>query len=269
MQTIKDAKRIVFKVGTSTLTHPTMKPNLRRMQQLAAVLTDLHNAGREVILVSSGAIAVGCSKLGVPRPKTTQGKQAVSSVGQLELMFLYDRVFGDYGATVAQLLLTGDDVDIKERRTNLMNCLTKLLEMDAIPIINENDSVSIEEVEFGDNDGLSAIVAKLVGADALVILTDTDGLYTGNPAEDENAVLIPYVKKLTDEIMSLGGGSGTKRGTGGMKTKLDAAKRATDAGIDTVILNGSYPENIYQVMEGRSLGTFICGQPCADIKPHN
>ncbi len=267
MRSIQQARRIVVKVGTSTLTHATGKINLRRVDRLAAVLADLQNAGREVALVSSGAIGVGAGKLGLAeRPRDTRGKQAAAAVGQCELMFLYSKLFGAYGKVVAQLLLTREDVDSPKRRDNLLNTFAKLFEYGAIPIINENDSVSTDEIEagqtvshisFGENDALSAIVAKLVGAEALVFLTDIDGLCTGNPAEDDEAVLLPVVNRVTDDIFALAGPSGTARGSGGMLTKLQAAKEATEAGIDTVILNGTQPENLYQLFDGRQIGTWF------------
>jgi len=264
MPAVKDARRIVVKVGTSTLTHRGGKTNLRMVSRLATVLSDLRNAGREVVLVSSGAIGVGVGKLGLgARPGDIPGKQAAAAVGQCELMFLYDKFFGECGNTVGQLLLTRDDVDNPTRRANLINTFTKLFEFGAIPIVNENDSVATEEIQdvtFGENDALAAIVAKLIGADALIFLTDTDGLYTANPREDESAVILPVVPRVTDEILALGGARGTSRGMGGMITKLQAAKTATEAGIDTVILNGAVPENLYQLVDGRQVGTWFKGQ---------
>jgi len=260
MNQIKDAKRIVVKVGTSTLTHATGKTNLRIISRLAAVLGDLHNAGREVVLVSSGALAMGVSGLGLrSRPQDTPSRQAAAAVGQCELMFLYDKYFGECGNTVGQLLLTQADFAQDDRRQNLLNTFSKLLELGAIPVINENDSVSTEEIEgiFGDNDNLSALVAGLIQADALIFFTDTDGLYTANPAADDNARLISVVPKVTDEILALGGASGSSRGTGGMITKLEAAKLATEAGIDAVIMNGAVPEDLYQLMDGRQIGTWF------------
>ncbi|MDR3314339.1 MAG: glutamate 5-kinase [Oscillospiraceae bacterium] len=261
MRSIQEAQRIVVKVGTSTLTHATGKTNLRRVSRLVAVLADLHNAGREVVLVSSGAIGVGVGKLGLPdRPRDTRGKQAAAAVGQCELMSLYSKLFGEYGNVVGQLLLTRDDVDNPQRRENLVNTFTKLFEYGAVPVINENDSVSTEEIgnsTFGENDALATIVAKLIHADALLFLTDADGLCTGNPAEDESAVLLPVVNRVTEDILALAGSSGTLRGSGGMITKLQAAKSATEAGIDTVILNGTQPENLYQLFEGRQIGTWF------------
>ena len=253
---IKEVKRIVVKVGTSSLTYQTGKLNIRRVRKLGEVLSDLLNSGVQVALVSSGAIGVGASKLGLAkRPADTPGRQAAATVGQCELMFMYDKVFSEYGHTVGQLLITRSDVENAERRENLINCFEKLFEYGAIPIINEHDSVAVEEIVYGDNDNLSAQVAKLVGADTLVILSDIDGFYTANPAEDENAVLIPLVEKIDDTLLHMAGPSVSHLGTGGMATKLGAAKLATEAGIDTVIMNGSNPEDIYRLLDGRQVGT--------------
>lgn len=254
----KDTKRIVVKVGTSTLTYDTGKINLRRMSKLAQVLSDLKNAGIEIALVTSGAIGVGVGKLGLKeRPKDTPGRQAAATVGQCELMFLYDKFFGEYGNITGQLLVTKDDFEDEERHRNLHNSFMKLFEYGAIPVINENDSVAVDEIVFGDNDSLSAHVAKIVDADTLIILTDIDGLFSANPREDENAVLIHCVDEITDDILALAGGSGTNRGTGGMITKLHAAQIATEAGIDTVVMNGSDPEEIYKLLDGRQIGTLF------------
>ena len=253
---IKEVKRIVIKVGTSSLTYSTGKLNIRRIRKLGEVLSDLLNSGIQVALVSSGAIGVGASKLGLlQRPTDTPGRQAAATVGQCELMFMYDKVFSEFGHTVGQLLITRSDVENAERRANLINCFEKLFEYGAIPVINENDSVAVEEIVYGDNDNLSAQVARLVGADALVILSDIDGFYTANPAEDENAVLIPLVEKIDDALLHMAGPSVSHLGTGGMATKLGAAKLATEAGIDTIIMNGSNPEDIYRLLDGRQVGT--------------
>lgn len=257
----KEAKRIVVKVGTSTLTYDTGKINIRRMSKLAQVLSDLKNGGKEVVLVTSGAIGVGVGKLGLKeRPKDTPGRQAAATVGQCELMFLYDKFFSEYGNIIGQLLVTRSDFENDERHTNLHNSFMKLFEYGAIPVVNENDSVAVEEIVFGDNDSLSAHVAKIVDADLLVILTDIDGLFSANPREDENAVLIHNVDKIDDEILALAGGSGTSRGTGGMITKLHAAQIATEAGIDTVVMNGSDPEELYKLLDGRQTGTLFRAQ---------
>lgn len=257
----KDVKRIVVKVGTSTLTYDTGKINIRRMSKLAQVLSDLKNAGVEVTLVTSGAIGVGVGKLGLKeRPKDTPGRQAAATVGQCELMFLYDKFFGEFGNITGQLLVTKDDFENEERHTNLHNSFMKLFEYGAIPIVNENDSVAVEEIVFGDNDSLSAHVAKIVGADTLIILTDIEGLFSANPREDENAVLIHTIDAITDDILALAGGSGTNRGTGGMITKLHAAQIATESGINTVVMNGDDPEDIYKLIDGRQIGTLFKAQ---------
>lgn len=258
MKGIKDAHRIVVKVGTSTLTYDTGKVNLRRMDKLAQVISDLRNSGTEVALVTSAAIAVGVGKLGLSeRPGDIPSRQAVATVGQCELMFMYDKLFSEYGNTIGQLLITRSDFENGERRANLSNSFEKLFEFGATPVINENDSIAVEEIVFGDNDTLSAMVAKLVNADALIILSDIDGLYSGNPREDENAYLIPVVEEITDELMSIAGTKGSTRGTGGMVTKLHAAQIAMDAGIDTVVMNGAQPEDIYRLLDGRQIGTYF------------
>ena len=255
---IKEVKRIVVKVGTSSLTYHTGKLNIRRIRKLAEVLSDLLNSGVQVTLVSSGAIGVGASKLGLlERPTDTPGRQAAATVGQCELMFMYDKMFGEYNHTVGQLLITRSDVENPERRENLINCFEKLFEYGAIPVVNENDAVAVEEIVYGDNDNLSAQVAQLIGADALVILSDIDGFFSANPAEDENAVLIPMVDKIDDTLLHMAGPSVSHLGTGGMATKLGAAKSATEAGIDTVIMNGSNPEDIYRLLDGRQVGTLF------------
>ena len=253
---LKDVKRLVIKVGTSSLTYETGKLNIRRIRKLAEVISDLANAGIQVALVSSGAIGVGASKLGLTsRPTDTPGRQAAATIGQCELMFMYDKVFSEYSHTVGQLLITRADMENAERRNNLMNCFEKLFEYGAIPIINENDSVAVEEIVYGDNDNLSAQVAKLVSADTLLILSDIDGFFSANPAEDENAVLIPVVDRIDEALLHMAGPSVSHLGTGGMATKLSAAKLATEAGIDTVIMNGSTPEDIYRLLDGRQVGT--------------
>lgn len=254
----RDIKRMVVKVGTSTLTYSTGKINIRRLSKLAMVLSDLKNAGIEIALVTSGAIGVGVGKLGLKeRPKDTPGRQAAATVGQCELMFLYDKFFGEFGNTTGQLLVTRDDFENEERHRNLRNTFMKLFEYGSLPIINENDSVAVEEIVFGDNDSLSAHVAKIIDADMLIILTDIDGLFSANPAENEDAVLISSVDRITDDILSLAGGSGTDRGTGGMITKLHAAQIATESGINTVVMSGEDPEDIYKVIDGRQIGTFF------------
>lgn len=257
--------RIVVKVGTSTLTRDNGALNLHNMDHLARALSDLHGMGHEVILVSSGAIGVGTGKLGLSeRPKELRMKQAVAAVGQCELMHLYDKFFGEYGNTVAQILLTGEDVEDSVRSEHLANTFSALLELGCIPVVNENDSVSSAEIEtgkckvLGDNDTLSAIVARLCHADLLVLLSDIDGLYNADPHKDPNAVLIERVEEITPELKAMAGGAGTWRGTGGMATKLMAATTAMQAGIDMIITNGANMEVLYDIVEGKPAGTRFC-----------
>ena len=250
------AKRLVFKVGTSTLTHETGKLNLRRMRDLARVLSDLKNAGREIVLVSSGAIGVGVGKLKLERrPHDIGGRQACAAVGQCELMYIYDKLFSEYGHVTAQVLLTRDCVDDRLRRMNIQNAFERLLDMGALPIINENDTVAVEEIVFGDNDTLSALVAREVRADALIILTDIDGLHERNPREDPTAPLIHVVEAITSHTREIAGGTGSSRGTGGMITKVQAADIATRAGVTTAIMDGSDPDDIYRLLDGEARGT--------------
>lgn len=250
-----EKKRIVVKVGTSTLTHKTGKTNIARISDLVNVLADLHNMGHEIILVSSGAIAIGTSRLGLKRkPDTIMGKQAAAAVGQGELMFLYDKFFGEYDVVVSQLLFTYDALENSDNKEHLTNTFNQLLKYGSIPVVNENDSVSIEELLNGDNDCLSATVAELIGADMLILLTDTDGLYDGNPSENPEARLIDIVEEITEEIEAFAGGAG-KRGTGGFMTKVKAAKIATSAGIPVVVMNGADPKRIYDVLNGENVGT--------------
>lgn len=259
MSAVTQAKRIVVKVGTSTLTYENGKLNLRRVERLCKVLSDLQNSGREMILVTSGAIGVGVGKLGLPgRPQSTGQKQAAAAVGQCELMFIYDKFFGEYNHTVAQVLLTGDVIAGEHSRKNAENTFRELIRMGIIPVVNENDTVSVDELvgtQIGDNDTLSAIVAKLTGADLLVILTDIDGLYDKNPAVSPDAKRIPCVPKVTDEIRALAGGKGSSRGTGGMRTKVEAAARANGAGIVCCVMSGAVPEKLYSLLEGAQIGT--------------
>ncbi len=256
---ITAAERVVVKVGTSTLTYENGKLNIRAIESLCKVLCDLQNAGREIILVSSGAIGVGVGKLGLrERPSSTREKQAVAAVGQCELMFIYDKLFGEYNATVAQILLTRDIMENEHSKQNVLNTFTTLLDMGIIPVVNENDTVAIDELvggRIGDNDTLSAIVASLVEADLLVLLTDIDGLYDADPRTHPEAKLIPEVRQIDGELLSLAGGSGSNRGTGGMVTKLHAAEIAQKAGIPTVIMQGSRPERLYDLLDGRPVGT--------------
>ena len=258
---LKDAKSIVFKVGTSTLTHRSGKLNLRRLEELAMVLSDLMNAGVRVTLVTSGAIGVGVGKLGLPeRPADTAGKQAAATVGQCELMYIYDKLFAQYGYNVGQLLITREDVEDPRRHANLVQTFHQLFRMGVLPIINENDAVAVEEIVYGDNDSLSAVVAVLIRADALVILTETDGLYTANPETHPEAERIPLVREITDEVRACAGGAVSGQGTGGMVTKVHAAEIAAEAGIDTYVLNGADPKNIYRLRDGADLGTRFLGK---------
>ena len=260
---MKDKKRIVVKVGTSTISHGGKGLNFRNIDRLARTLSDIKNAGHEVILVTSGAIGAGCGKLNLPeRPTDLRAMQAVAAVGQSALMHIYDKFFGEYGADVGQILLTKDDVDRPNVKQNLLGTFLSLLELGVIPIVNENDSICIEEIEsehkiFGDNDMLSAVVAVLVQADMLVILSDIDGFYDGDPRKNQDACLIPVVETFGEEVAASAGGAGSEYGTGGMATKVTAAKLAGDAGIDTVITNGAKPEGLYTLIEGGSVGTLF------------
>ena len=245
--------RIVIKVGTSTLAHATGKLNIRLTGELCKVLSDLKNAGNEVILVSSGAIGMGVGKLALAKkPADIPTKQAAAAVGQCELMYTYDRLFTEYNHTVAQILLTGSDLSANDRHENFNNTIKRLLELGALPIINENDTIATEEIKVGDNDTLSALVAVSVKADLLVILSDVDGLYSADPHKDPNAKLIERVHGVTEETYALAGGAGSALGTGGMKTKLNAAKICAEAGCDTVIANGETPELLYDIVEGKA-----------------
>ena len=259
---LKEKKRIVVKVGTSTLTHDSGGLDLRSMERLARTLADLHGLGHEVILVSSGAIAVGTEKLGLPeRPRELRMKQAAAAVGQCRMMHIYDKLFSEYNQSVAQILLTGDDVEDPVRAEHLRGTFSALLEMGVIPVVNENDSVSSAEIEtgrhkvLGDNDTLSAIVAGLCEADLLVLLSDIDGLYDADPKTHPDARLLHRVVELTPEILEMAGGAGTWRGTGGMATKLSAARVAMAAGFDMVITNGARTEDLYGIVEGQDIGT--------------
>ena len=248
--------RIVVKVGTSTLAHATGRLNIRHVEELVKVLSDLKNAGHQVILVSSGAIGMGVGKLNLPgKPSDMPTKQAAAAVGQCELMYTYDKLFLQYNHTVAQVLLTGEDVDHPERRENFENTLERLLELGALPVINENDTIATAEIKVGDNDTLGAIVACCTKADLLVLLSDIEGLYTADPRKDPNAKLIPTVEEVTPEIEALAGGVGSSLGTGGMATKLRAAKMVTAQGCDMVITNGEHPERLYDIAEGKDVGT--------------
>lgn len=248
--------RIVIKVGTSTLAHSGGRMNIRRIEKLCKVLSDLKNAGNEIVLVSSGAIGMGVGKLSLgEKPSDIPTKQAAAAVGQCELMYTYDKLFTEYNHTVAQVLLVKSDIDNQHRRSNFHNTMSRLLELGALPIINENDTVSTEEIVIGDNDTLSAIVAVETNADLLVLLSDIDGLYTADPHKDKNATLIGEVKEITPEILALAGGAGSNLGTGGMETKLRAAQMVTQAGTDMIIANGENPDILYNIADGIPFGT--------------
>lgn len=249
-------QRIVVKVGTSTLTHKTGRTNFRRMDALVRVIADLQNQGYQMTLVTSGAIGVGVGKLGLPgRPRDTPGKQAAATVGQCELMYIYDKFFGEYGQKVGQLLITRGDMEDPARHENLLSAFERLFEWGVIPIINENDAVAVEEIVYGDNDALSAHVAVLVQAEKLIILTDIDGFYDKNPALHPDARLFETVESITPELMALARGAGSELGTGGMETKLKAAQLACHTGIDTYIINGNAPENIHRLLAGEPVGS--------------
>ncbi len=248
--------RVVVKVGTSTLAHKTGLLNIRRVEDLCRVLSDLKNAGHEIVLVSSGAIGMGVGKLGLQRrPDDMPTKQAAAAVGQCELMYTYDKLFSEYHHNVAQILVTAGDVEQPDRRENFHNTLSRLLELRALPIINENDTVATEEIAIGDNDTLSATVAASIGAELLVVLSDIEGLYDADPHTVTDAQIISVVEEITDEIEALAGGKGSALGTGGMVTKIHAARIATSAGLDMVIANGSKPELLYDIFDGASIGT--------------
>ena len=259
--------RIVVKVGTSTLAYATGRLNIRHTEQLVEVLSDLKNEGHEVILVSSGAIGMGVGKLNLPgRPADMPTKQAAAAVGQCELMYTYDKLFNEYNHTVAQVLLTGEDVRSEQRSRNMRNTIFRLLELGALPVINENDTVATDEVgvenTIGENDTLSAIVAAAVHADLLILLSDIDGLYDGDPHKDANAHLISTVPAVDEHILALGGGSGSSLGTGGMATKLKAAQIVTAAGCEMVIANGSKPALLYDIVDGKPVGTRFLAKEC-------
>ncbi len=250
-------KRIVVKIGTSTLTYDTGKINFRRINDIARVLSDLRNCGYEVILVSSGAIGVAMGKLGYSKkPSDTKIKQSLAAVGQCELMAIYDRAFSEYHNTVAQILLTRSDIDIEKRMVHTKDTFNTLLEMGIIPIVNENDTVSVEEIEFGDNDSLSAIVAKIVEADILVLFSDIDGLYSSDPRSNPDAELISRVEDIT-KVLNTAGDTATNVGTGGMVTKLEAAKIANSAGISMLIANGNNIDALYDIIDGKEVGTLF------------
>ncbi len=253
--------RIVVKIGTSSLTHSTGHLNIRRVEELCRVISDIKNAGHEVILVTSGAIGMGVSKLGLrQRPTDIPTKQAAAAVGQCELMYTYGRLFSEYHHTVAQLLITGDDIQSDTRHQNFSNTLNRLLELGALPILNENDTVATDEIVIGDNDTLAAIVAQSVNAELLVLLSDIDGLYTADPHNNPDARLIPRVTAIDDYILSIAGVSGSKLGTGGMITKLQAARICLGCGCDMIITNGRNPAVLYDIIDGKPVGTTFSGE---------
>ena len=248
--------KITVKVGTSTLTHKTGRLNIRRGEELCKVLSDVKNAGHDIVLVSSGAIGMGVGKLNMAdKPQDMPTKQAAAAVGQCELMYVYDNLFQEYNHTVGQILITGEDLADSVRHENFTNTLNRLLELGALPIINENDTIATSEIAVGDNDTLGALVAASVKSDLFIVLTDIDGLYTADPRRDPNAQLISEVTEITKEMLQGAGGQGSSLGTGGMATKLSAAKIAMDAGVDMIIVNGASPEIIYDAVDGRSVGT--------------
>ena len=253
---MKMSETIVFKVGTSTLIHETGRLNLQRMEELVEVISDVMNRGNRVALVTSGAIGVGVGKLGLKnRPRDTAGKQAAATVGQCELMFMYDKMFSQYGHKVGQLLITKNDIADPKRHANLVNAFEKLFDYGAIPIINENDAVAVEEIVFGDNDSLSAEVAVVINADRLIMMTETDGLYDSNPFKNPDAKRISCVEAITEEIRACAGDTTSNVGTGGMITKIHAAERATREGIETYVIAGNRPREIYRLLEGEDIGT--------------
>ena len=262
---LKECRRIVVKVGTSTLTYSNGRANLNSIERLCRAISDQMNQGHEVILVSSGAIGIGMGRLRLDKkPQTIREKQAIAAVGQCELMNLYSKFFSEYNYIAGQVLLTKDDIEDKITRTNISNTFSCLIEKEIIPVVNENDTVSTREIyhngTFGDNDTLSAIVADLVQADLLILLSDISGLYNCDPRLDNNAELIHTVLSITPEIEGFAGGSGTNRGTGGMKTKIEAAKIATRAHIHMIIADGKDPEIINNIMRGEMIGTMFVRQ---------
>lgn len=261
-EALKDKKRIVIKIGSSSLTHEeTGNLDFAKMERLARVLTDLRNSGKEVVLVSSGAVAVGRKMLGLKeKPTEISEKQACAAVGQASLMTIYQKLFSEYHQPIAQILLTKFVMINDISRKNARNTFEKLNELGAIPIVNENDTIStaeIKELGLGENDTLSAIVAGLIHADLLILLSDIDGLYSDDPRKNPDAKFINLVPELSDEYLNMGKGAGTSFGTGGMKTKLSAAKIATDAGADMIITNGNDVENIRKVLNGEEVGTLV------------
>ncbi len=253
--------RIVIKVGTSTLAHASGKLNIRRVEELCKVISDLKNAGHEIVLVSSGAIGMGVGKLNLgARPSDMPTKQAAAAVGQCELMYTYDKLFSEYGHIVAQILVTGDDIANRERRGHFINTMDRLIGLGALPVVNENDTVATAEIAVGDNDTLAAIVASSIGAGLLILLSDIDGLYSADPKKDKNAQLISVVENIDDDIRALAGGAGSSLGTGGMATKLRAAELCAQSGVDMIIANGAQPEILYDIIKGEGRYTLFKGK---------
>lgn len=257
-EALKKAKRIVIKVGTSTITYANGKRNFSQIDRLAREISDLQNQGKEMILVTSGAVAVGVDRMGLPgKPKTIPGKQAAAAVGQGVLMHTYEKFFADYGQIVAQVLITKTEAIDRHRYTNTRNTFMELMRQRVIPIVNENDVVALDELKIGDNDNMSALVAGIVDADLVIILSDVDGLYTANPQTHPDAVIVPEVAEITPEIEASAGGVGSSLGTGGMATKIQAAKAATSSGIHLVIASGTEKNAITRVLQGEELGTLF------------
>ncbi len=258
MKKILDSKRIIIKVGTSTLTHENGHLDLRRIETLVRIVSDFKNQGREVVLVSSGAVSAGIARLNLDhRPRSTEEKQALAAVGQSQLMNIYERFFAGYGHAVGQILMTKDVIDNPHRFAAAESTFAKLIALGCVPIVNENDSISSEEINFGGNDTLSAYVACVCHADLLINLSDIDGLYTADPRTDPDARRVPLVEALTDEIYAMAGGAGTERGTGGMQTKLKAAAIVTEKGIPMLIANGHNPTVLYDILDGKDVGTLF------------
>ncbi len=262
----KNLKRIVIKVGTSSLTYETGKINIKKLERLVRVISDLRNRGIEVALVSSGAVGAGVGKLNLSeKPEDTRSKQALAAIGQATLVSIYDKFFSEYGHSTAQVLLTKFILDEEIRYINTKNTFETMFEYGVIPIINENDVISTYELEFGDNDTLSAYIAELIDAQLLIILSDIDGFYNDNPSENPDAEIIPVIEKIDESIIALAGGAGSRRGTGGMKTKLKAAGIVNNAGIDMIITNGATPEKIYDIFEGKEVGTLFCAAKSEEV----
>jgi len=253
-------RRIVVKIGSSTLTHSTGRLNIKRIEALVSAISDIKNSGREVVLVSSGAVSAGVARLNLdPYPTTAEEKQAVAAVGQADLIKLYERLFSSFGHTIGQILMTKDVVDNESRLKQAKNTFFRLLEMGCVPVVNENDSISIEEIKFGGNDTLSSYVAIVCEAELIINMSDVDGLYTKDPNKFDDAELVSRIDEIDDKIRSYAGGAGSNRGTGGMITKIKAAQIAAGEGIPTLIINGNNPASLYNIMEGEKIGTYFAG----------